>query len=497
MTSEPSAPVLVIDAGSHAIRCLLVEDSRRVVRAVSADWAWDDADGGALSRAFDLDAVWQTLRNAATECVGDASPLAAVAVSSQRQSLVILDSAGDAVYAGANADMRALMSGAALDAERGELLYRVTGHRPAFMLAAGKLAWLRDARPQDYARVANALPLADWIAYRLCDDIGVEPTLAAACGLLDARARIWASDMFAALGLECPPAPIREPLTVRGKVSARGMESARGAPVVVAGGDTQCALIGMGVWQPGEAGAVVGWSASAMTPTDAPLLPPEMRTWTGLLQTPRTWTLESGAGDVGGAWQWLVETLCGGEADYARVDAMAESALAAEGGAGDLVAAHLGPAAMDMSALGMRMGGLLFPTPMTLGGPSPARLAIAALESFAFALRANIEQLERGGGSAISRVAVCGGMTRTRAFTRILPNALGREIELADADSTALGAAIIARAAIAGVPLADAIRQTARAARPIRPNPQAAAECEARYRRWADLQSRLGDLPLN
>ena len=57
------------------------------------------------------------------------------------------------------------------------------------MMAAGKLAWLRDTHPAEYEELANVITLADWIAYRLTGHLGCEPTLAAASGLLDIRTR--------------------------------------------------------------------------------------------------------------------------------------------------------------------------------------------------------------------------------------------------------------------------------------------------------------------
>ena len=121
--------------------------------------------------------------------------------------IVFLDSDANVLYAGPNTDLSALFAGVALDDEHGDLLYRTTGHHPAFMMAAGKLAWLRDYRPESYENVSHVLPLADWLAFKLTGVMGCEPTLGAGAGLLDFRDRTWATSMFEQLGLPISPVP--------------------------------------------------------------------------------------------------------------------------------------------------------------------------------------------------------------------------------------------------------------------------------------------------
>ena len=221
--------VLVIDAGSSSIRCHLVDSAGEITRSASRPWLYlEEPSAGQYSMGFDLEASWQSLCDAILECVGEHGRRPkAVAITSQRQSLVFTDSEGLPVYAGPNTDIRAVFQGSALDAQHGQLLYDTTGHRPAFMMTAGKLAWLRDARPAVYARLAHVLTLADWVAYRLTGHLACEPTLAAASGLIDIRTRTWASEMFVELGLNCPEATLCEATESRGTVITERSRPAR------------------------------------------------------------------------------------------------------------------------------------------------------------------------------------------------------------------------------------------------------------------------------
>ena len=485
--SGAPAPTLVFDAGSSSIRARLVSANGRIVAGASRPYAYaSEPDGGDLALAFDLPGCWAALTDAAREVLASGCPPSAIAVTSQRQSLVLLDDSEFPLYAGPNTDLRAIFQGAALDIEHGDAIYRTTGHRPAFMMASGKLAWLRDTRPDDYARIAHVLPLADWIAWRLTGEIACEPSLAAASGLLDIRSRRWASALFAELGLRCPETRLLDAAEPRGVAldaeHGNNLPALAGLPVTVAGADTQRALTGMGIGADGvggQAGIVAGWSATVQMTMTHPAMSESMKTWTGLFPASDLWVMESGAGDMGNAWRWLAETLFGGERSlggaYGEMDRLAASVPRGADG----VSVSLGPQAMDVSSLGMRLGGIVFPVPMTLGGATRAQICRAALESFAYAIRANLEQAERESGVEATRIALGGGLTRSTTLRQILPSVLGRPVTtFAEHDATAAGAA--GARAHGGVE--------------AKPDTEMAAEYQELYEMWSDTQERLGAL---
>ena len=490
----PSDLVLVIDAGSSSIRCHLVGRDSQSTQSATRPWVYlEEPDAGTLQRSFDLDACWQSLCDAIAECTGDGRqvPLA-VSITSQRQSMVIMDNEGRTIYGGPNTDVRAAFQGFALDVQHGRLLYATTGHKPTLMMAAGKLAWLRDNRPSAHAELAHVVTLADWLAYRLTGQIACEPTLAAASGLLDIRTRAWASELFEDLGLRCPEASLYEATEIRGTVNAKEMASLAGVPVIVAGADTQCGMIGAGAVEAGQVGIVAGWSAPAQMLVPEPPQSPEMKTWTGLFQAPELWAMESSAGDIGNVWRWLVETLSGGEQDYEEVDGLAGATPPGSIG----VTGHFGPQAMDVSGVGMRLGGILFPTPIAMGGPSRGQIGRAVLESFAFTIRANLEQLERESGITASRIAFGGGLSRSNTFRAILPNVLSRPVSMSSHfEVTARSCDAIARTALCEYKsLSEAAAALSQDSRTSVPDTATAIEYQGLYEDWLELNEDIGPL---
>ena len=487
--------VLVVDAGSSSLRCHLADFTGRVIASAARRWEYmDEPDAPELARAFNPRACLESVRDATRQLAGRDIRIRAVAITSQRQSLAFLDDERRVLYAGPNTDLRAVFEGAALDDQHGDLIYATTGHSPSFLTAPGKLAWFKERRPEDYARIAHVLPLADWLAFELTGELACEPSLASECGLLDVASRMTASDMFGALDIHCPTPPLSGAFELRGRVSEQGLGVLAGTPVVSAGADTQCGLIGMGVVEPGDLGIVAGWSATAQILASAPILASDAKTWTGCFQRPDVWTVEGNAGDVGNVHRWIAGLLFPESSDaYRRMD---EEAAAVPVGA-DGVAGHLGPREMNAASLGMNVGGLLFPVPMTLGAPSRGQLARAALESFAYALRANLELVESVVGGSARRVAVGGGMSRSPVFVRILADALGREIDVSsEPEATVRGAALAALVATGH--FASLYEATALAANDcvtLQPDSLNAAEYDELYQRWTETQRSLGELP--
>lgn len=488
--------VLVIDAGSSSLRCHLIDADGQITRSVSRPWLYlDEPDSGELSRGFDLEGVWRSLCDAISECVGDVgadlrpAPVA-VSITSQRQSLVFTDSKVRPLHSGPNTDVRGVFQGFALDAQHGRLLYDTTGHRPAFMMAAGKLAWLRDTHRSAYAELSHVITLADWLAFKLTGCLASEPTLAAAGGLLDIRTRAWASQMFEELGLSCPEATLYEATKIRGTVNANEVPPIAGIPVIVAGADTQCGMTGAGVVEAGQVGIIAGWSAPVQMVVSEPLQSPGMKTWTELFQAPGLWAIESSAGDIGNVWRWIAETISGGEPDYDELDRLAGAVPPGSTG----VTGHFGLQAMDVSAVGMRLGGILFPTPITMGGPTRGQISRAALESFAYTIRANLEQLESESGITASHVALGGGLSRSSTFRQILPDVLGRLISVfGEPDVTARGCATIARTALGEYSsLAECALKSSHDAQIIEPDPADTAEYQDHYEDWQEVHDTIG-----
>ena len=490
--------ILVVDAGSTRIRCLVFDSKGEIVVQRSCAWSCVERDEQSLyTRELDAEGVWESTARLIAECVGDgkvdARGIAAVTVTSQRQGVVFLDREGAVLYAGPNTDLRAIFEGAAIDDAMGERVFEVTGRLPSFLFTPAKLRWFMQHEPDTYDRIDRAATLADWLRWRLSGELVSETTLAAEAGLLDIRERRWCTALFDELGVKAAGnIPIERAGAVIGSIRPEVADLTgvpAGVPVVVSPADTQCGLLGLGVVRAGQIGIIAGWSVPLLMVTDAPVFDEARRTWTGCHVEHGLWSLESTCGDAGNSYRWLADTMWAGEAGpFESMDSAARDVPAGSDG----VLAYLGASRMDMSRVGMRTGGFIFPVPLTFGGIGRGHAARAALESIAYALRANIEQLERVSGVTASKIAVGGGMIGTLSWVDMLPNVLGRLVDVAAAPNvTAMGAYLTAAAALDGRDSLFDLAAASATAKTSEPSPVESAEYDGHYRRWTETAEHL------
>ncbi|MDA1188427.1 MAG: FGGY-family carbohydrate kinase [Chloroflexi bacterium] len=494
--------ILVIDAGTSALRCHLFNSAGRSVALQSRPWPYAKVeDASDLAREFDTKQVWMLLCGALQSLLKDVhlNRVEAVGITSQRQGVAFLDKDGHELYAGPNIDLRAVFEGAAIDEDHADDVYAITGHLPSFFFTPAKLRWFQTHQPGIYERIAVALPLADWVAYKLTGNLASERSLAGEAGHLDIHHGVWASTLPEQLGLAVNSGlRLMDPMESSGGISTPASQQTGlmpNTPVFVCGADTQAGLLGLGAWNPGDVGVVAGWSAPIQMITTKPVLSPDAATWAGCYLAPSRWVLESSAGDIGNGYSWLVNTLWQNRPDaFEQADAAAS--VIPPGAEGTL--AVLGPPRMDMRHVGLHTGGLLFPTPVTLHEKSPGHLVRGVLEAASYTIRANLEQVETLSKTKASTIALGGGMSRSEAFVRVLADVLGRNVLVAKETATsALGAYFYTTTALGHY---DSLAQAAASARDrleiIELEEDIRYEYDEYYINWLDAAEKLKRIAL-
>jgi sugar (pentulose or hexulose) kinase len=229
--------------------------------------------------------------------------------------------------------------------------------------------------------------------------------------------------------------------------------------------------------------------------TERPVIDSRAKLWTSCHVVPDRWVLESNAGDTGGAYRWLLDLLfgsAGGEA-HAAAEATMTAAGAAETPPRPLFC-HLGPAIFNLRDMNpFKAAGLLFRFPLLhVDRPDRGEILRAYLESVAFAIRGNCEQIQTVSGRPIALLSLSGGMTRSPTLAAILASTLRVPVAVATVpESASLGSAILA-AVGAGLhrTLTDAVHEMTCTLQ-VDPDPGGAAAYDERYGRWRELYDRL------
>jgi len=488
--------LLGLDFGGGGARCLCVDiESGRTTPAFRT-WSFRKPRDLPTASVVDTKRSWQLFGECVRESLAAAGAapeqVAGIAAASIRHASAILDGEGNEILVTSNQDARGLGEALGLAARCGEELHRRTGHWPNPVQAAGRLLWMAHEDPDAWRRAVTHLSLSDWLAHRLCGELACDPSQASETLLFDLATRDWAWDLIERLDLPRQLFPaIREPGSRLGELcekAAADLGLPAGVPVAVGGGDTQCGLLGEGVTRAGEIGIIAGTSAPVQLVLDRPVLDDEARVWSAHHVIPEHWVIESNAGGMGMAVDWIAGLLYP-DATHPVVHLFSEAAASIPGAAGMI--STLGAEVMNARQFALPIGNLTMTPLGSADDPERRRhLARSVVEGLAFALRANVEQTETASGLRASRLRMAGGLSRDAFFTQLVSDVLGRPVEVAAApEATALGAAICAGVG-AGIfdDLADGAAKITRVARTCTPDDEAAAAYREIYAGWNDLR---------
>jgi xylulokinase len=372
-------------------------------------------------------AVWEAIcRRALVEVVAaaPAGDWLGLTVSTLRQGFVLLDAAGEPLGPGVlNSDRRGAPHAQVLAGT-----HALTGHWPAPELTLPKLLAVRAEEPERWAATRRVLFLHDWLIALMTGVHATEASYACAGGMADVAARRWAVDLLEECGIGAHRlAPVVEAGFVVG-ARADGWGLPATLPVVAGCGDTQLAAMGVGGLADGVLCVVAGSSTPVQAATAGPVVDPLARPWVSTHAQRGLWAAEGNAGYPGAFSGWWSGVAPGAEA------ARGHGLLAVT--AAPYWSQETWQVKPPASLLGLR--------PDT----TAAQVRGALLEAHAFAVRGNVEDLERALGRRAEAVVICGGAAADGQLPGLLAEVLGREIHWGTGGSAAAaaGAVLVARA---------------------------------------------------
>ncbi|BDG62056.1 FGGY-family carbohydrate kinase [Caldinitratiruptor microaerophilus] len=476
MTSPtPAAPsaaggarILAVDVGTTGTRAMLFDlEGRphgmayREYRSHFLTPSVIDHDPQTWLDAVDA-AVPEVLRSTATP--GEA--IVAIAVTSQRATILPVDAAGQPLSPAILwQDKRTLEQCRQIEATVGpQEVYARTGLRIDPYFSLPKLLWFRQVRPEVYRQAHRFLTVHDFVVHHLTGEFVTEWTQASRTMLFQVDHFRWDEELAGRLGIDIermpralPPGSVAGTLT---RQAAERLGLPASVPVVMAGGDQQCAALGLGVTRPGLAKVTTGTGSFVVAPVNRPYRDPQARVLCSASAVAGGWILEAGIFTSGSVYRWVrdelsvAETTAGATLGLDPYDLLnLEAARAAPGAGGLVVIPHFaGSAAPYWNPLAR---GVIFNLAL---GHRRADLIRAVLEGIALEVGKNlaiIEALVEAGdaGSGLREIRVSGGAVRSDLFNQIQADVYGRRVVPGKLEqATALGAAILAAAAVGAYP---------------------------------------------
>ncbi|MCU1439560.1 MAG: hypothetical protein JWP85_557 [Rhodoglobus sp.] len=441
MNSESKSYVIGLDLGTSSCKAAVFDLSGRPHAVSRVAYATATERGGVTQRADEWAEAAIAALCAIAPAVGDGD-LLGIGLSGQIGTHVLLDSAGGPLHDAVTwQDGRS--AGVVQEVEdaidRDWLSTQLDTRLPAGAAwPLVRMLWLSRLDPQLFRRARWIAQPKDFLLRRLTGEIASDPSSWRGIARPDGSIVTEALEKLGIANL-VPPL-FRETATVGGLLPAIAARTGlpTGLSVYIGMNDLNCSLLGIGAVEPGRAFDVAGTSehlgyvstlASASTSVNSV---PLHGTDTSLYSV---YGVSSNGGSIA---QWAAAALSGTPGSELGEDALASLVSAsAPGSDGLLFLPYLrGERApvWDAAATGALVG-----LTQTHGAPEIAR---AALEGVAFNLRQIKELLPE---SSPSEIRATGGPTRMSAWNQIKADVLQRPIRLlAEADSAALGAAMVA-----------------------------------------------------
>ena len=429
---------LAIDQGTHASRAVVLDCHGRVLASGAQDiglarpqpdWAEQDGDEMVAS-------IFTATAQALCALGARRRDVVAAGLASQRASCICWDRNDGKPLSPMFSwqDRRAHLWLRQFEAQ-GEAVHRKSGLFLSAHYGASKLRWALDHLPAvRAAREAGTLcwgPQASFLTFRLLQEhpLLADPQCAARTQLWNLHTRDWDPELLAMFGLPQGFLPRSVP-TCHSYGTLRVEDSA--IPLLAVNGDQSAAVFAFG-W-PEEDSAYINIGTSAFVQRALTRNPGYVpRQLTGLILDDgktRVYTVEGNVNGAGTALEWL-RTQAGGEDLDSKLpqwlDAATEPPLFLNGVAG--------------------LGGPFWKPDFVsrfVGEGEPWQKAVAVVESIAFLLQANIEEMAKHVPPA-ARIRVSGGVSRIDGLCRRLAAVSGLPVHRReDPEATARGIGYLA-----------------------------------------------------
>jgi xylulokinase len=382
------------------------------------------------------------------------------------------------------------------------MLFDHTGNIPTAKDIIPKILWLKEERPELWAKTYKLLDCKEYILFRLTGKIATDWHGASVYFLFDPRKKEWSSEACSRLGIPLERLPDAYPCTdVIGEVTAAAAKEtglAPGTPVVACAGDVAVAQTGSGANAAGKAHLCVGTATWLGVSSTTFINDPERPFWGLNHIDPGKWIIAGEMETGGGALMWFRDVFCQEEIRQAEKEGVSAYELLSrmadgvEPGSDRLI---FGPwlsgeraPVLDHYARGAFVGLSL--------GHTKSHLTRAVMEGVAFHIRWICESMEKLGLS-IGQVNAIGGGSTSTTWTQIISDVLGRALHVVThpLEAGAVGAALTVAVGMGVYPNVECLDELVGIDGVVEPRSEFAGRYDALYKEYRDIYLSLA--PIN
>lgn len=319
-----------IDLGTSSTKTLIIDETGKTAGIGNASYGIQIPQISYAEQ--DPEEWWQAVKHSITEALKEAgiqgNEIKGIGFSGQMHGMVALDEHKKLVCpAIIHLDQRSSVELEEIRSLAGGLMSEKLLNQPSAGMIISTVYWMKKHQPEKYEKIRYVMSPKDYIAFRLCGEIGTEYTDAGATLAFSVKDRRWCTELFQRLGVkEDIWAPVHNSYDIAGKVTKEAAEEtglSTETYVVYGAGDSMAALTGNGVIESGIIACNIGTSSQLAVVVDKPIFDPKMRIQTWCHTVPERWVVQSGTLNGGSTLSWLRNKILKSSQPFAELDAEA------------------------------------------------------------------------------------------------------------------------------------------------------------------------------
>ena len=317
--------VLGIDLGTSGTKTVLFDRNGTAVCSATVEYPmYQPQNGWAEQDPSDwYNAAVSTIRSVLERSGVPREEVVALGISGQMHGLVLLDEKGNVIRRSIIwCDQRTAKECEEITEKVGyDRLIRITANPALTGFTLGKLIWVRNHEPENYAKCRHILLPKDYVRYRLTGDFATEVSDASGMQMLDVPNRRWSEELLNILEIDAGMlGKVYESCEVTGHISAEAarLTGLSEKTLVVGGaGDNAAAAVGTGVVEDGKAFTTIGTSGVVFAHTDKLAIDPKGRVHTFCCAVPGAWHVMGVTQAAGLSLKWFRDQFCAAEKETA------------------------------------------------------------------------------------------------------------------------------------------------------------------------------------